>query len=265
VVIAGFQGYLLVQLLRFVDTHATPGGFGTPLHYLMDVREAVLDQHPDSVIVVSEEELAPFEEIPAVWSVLLEPVPDVRFVNGTRTAVSPADAALELIAWSPALRTCPDQACADQDGARVFEQRPGEPPYLLLPAGTPMWADRIWFIEPVRFTNGAILTGYAVKDDGVVVSWELSDPPEPAWDYQAFVHALDTDGNKLAQADRPGWPGRYWRAGDQLVLWFDLTLPLGTRALAAGMYRIEGSAYISAEVIDEQGAYIAQAATIPLD
>ncbi len=258
-VIAGFQVYLLVQLLRFVDTHATPGGFGTPLHYLMDARAAVLDQQPDSVIVVSEEELAPFEEIPAVWSVLLEPVPDVRFVNGTRTAVIPTSAALELIAWSPALRTCPDQACAEQDGAQVFEQRPGENPYILRPAEIPAWADGLTAIEPVRFANGAILNGYAVRDHGVMLSWQLSGPPTPPADYQAFVHALDADGEKLAQVDRSGWPGRYWRAGDRLVLWFDLVLPPGTRALAAGMYRIEGTTYITTEVIDEQGAYVAQA------
>ena len=47
VVIAGLQIYLLARLLDFLDTHATPGGFGTPLHYLMDARAAVLDQNPE--------------------------------------------------------------------------------------------------------------------------------------------------------------------------------------------------------------------------
>jgi 4-amino-4-deoxy-L-arabinose transferase-like glycosyltransferase len=131
VVIVGMQIYLYAELLHFLDRHATPDGFGTPLHYLMDVRSAILEQHPRDVIVVSDEELAPLEEIPAVWGVLLDAVPDVRFVNGTRTAVIPAGEALELIDWSPALRTCADQTCAAEAGSRVFERRPGEDPYIL--------------------------------------------------------------------------------------------------------------------------------------
>ncbi len=226
----------------------------------MDVRAAVLDQKPDSVIVISEEELAPYDEIPAVWGVLLDEVPDVRFVDGTRTAVIPAGDALELIAWSPALRTCADQTCAD--GARVFERRPGEDPYILRAAETPAWADDLNEIEPVRYANGAYLTGYAVRDDGVILAWDLSGPADR--DYQAFVHALGADGAKLAQVDRALWPGRYWRKGDRVVAWFDISVPPEARALYVGMYSIEGTTYRNAEVIDAQGAYVDQAATIPL-
>jgi hypothetical protein len=262
-VIAGGQVYLLAELLRFLDGHATPGGFGTPLHYLMEVRNAVLDQDPDSVIVISEEERAPYEEEPAVWGVLLEPVPDVRFVNGTQTAVIPSGGALELMAWSPALRICQEQACINQVGARVFERRPGEYPYILRPAEPPVWAVNVTGIEPVRFANGVTLTGYAVQDNGVVLSWRLGGPVNG--DYQAFVHALGADGQRLTQADRLSWPGQYWRAGDTLALWFDLTLPPETAALYAGIYTIDGATYHNVAVIDAQGVYVDQAATIWLE
>jgi 4-amino-4-deoxy-L-arabinose transferase-like glycosyltransferase len=260
VVIAGLQIVLYAELLHFLDTHATPGGFGTPLHYLMAARAAVLDQQPDSVIVISDEELAPLEEIPAVWGVLLDGVPDVRFVNGTRTAVIPASPALELIDWSPALRTCADQSC--EAGARVFERRPGEDPVILGAAESPAWANDLTEIEPVRYANGAMLTGYAVRDGGVIAAWTLGGPADR--DYQAFVHVLGADGAKLAQVDRSFWPGRYWRAGDRVVTWFEIDVPPDASALYVGMYRIESGTYRNAEVVDAQGAYVDQAATIPL-
>ncbi len=262
VVIAGLQIYLFGALLHFLDTHATPGAFGTPLHDLLAVRAAILDQHPDDVIVVSAEETAPYDEIPAVWDVLLDRVPNVRFVNGTRTAVIPDHSALELIAWSPALRTCPDQACAQESGARTFALRPGENPYILRVAQPDQAIPPITPLEPVRFANGAYLTGYAVSTSDVALAWTLSGPA--AADYQVFVHALDASGNRLDQRDRPAWPGRYWRAGDTLILWFDLTLPPGTVTLNAGMYTLDGSTYDVVEVLDAAGAYLAQNAVIPL-
>jgi hypothetical protein len=261
-VIVGAQIYLYAELLHFLDTHATPDGFGTPLHYLMDVRSAVLKQHPRDVIVVSDEELAPLEEIPAVWGVLLDAVPDVRFVNGTRTAVIPAGEAVELIDWSPALRTCADRTCAADAGSRVFARRPGENPYILRAVDTPAWASNLTAIEPVRYANGALLTGYAVRGGGVILTWTLSGPAD--WDYQAFVHVLDADGAKLGQVDRSFWPGRYWRAGDRVATWFEVSVPPDARTLYVGMYRIEGGTYHNAEVIDAQGAYVDQAATIRL-
>jgi 4-amino-4-deoxy-L-arabinose transferase-like glycosyltransferase len=263
VVIVGMQIYLYAELLHFLDRHATPDGFGTPLHYLMDVRSAILEQHPRDVIVVSDEELAPLEEIPAVWGVLLDAVPDVRFVNGTRTAVIPAGEALELIDWLPALRTCADLTCAAEAGSRVFLRRPGEAPYILRAADTPAWASDMTALEPVRYANGALLTGYAVRDGGVILAWTLSGPAD--WDYQAFVHVLDADGAKLDQVDRSFWPGRYWRAGDRVVTWFEVSVPPDANVLYVGMYRIEGATYHNAEVVDAQGAYVDQAATIRLE
>jgi len=262
VLVAGLQVYLFAALLHFLDTHATPGAFGTPLHDLLDVRAAILSQHPDDVIVISEEEVAPYDEIPAVWGVLRDAVPQGRFVNGTRTAVIPDHPALELIAWSPALRVCPDQACADDPGVRVIALRPGENPYLVRAAQSDQDVPAITPLEPVRFSNGATLTGYAVSEADVALAWMLSGPA--ATDYQVFVHTLDADGSRLDQRDRLSWPSRYWRAGDTLILWFDLALPPGAVTLNAGMYALVGEAYDVVEVLDASGAYLAQNAVIPL-
>lgn len=255
------QAYSFAVLLDFVDGRATPGGYGTPLQYALDVRTAILARDPADVIVISDEELAPFDAIPAVWSALLDPLPSLRFVNGTRTAVIPAGPALELIAWQAGLRTCPEASCLAAPGTHVFAQRPGEPPYALRTASPDLPLD-FTPIVAVRFANGAVLTGYALEGESVALLWELSGPVSA--DPQAFVHALDAAGARLAQADRPAWPGRYWRAGDRLVLWFDLALPPETATLYAGLYTLEGSAFRNIDVLDAAGAYLAQGATIAL-
>jgi 4-amino-4-deoxy-L-arabinose transferase-like glycosyltransferase len=270
-VIAGLQVYLYAELLHFLDRHATPDGFGTPLHYLMDVRDAILKQNPRDVIVYSDQELAPFDEIPAVWGVLLEPLPSVRFANGTRTAVMPAEGnSLELVVPSQALRISSSDAysgcnpCVAYDSARAFPMRPGEAPYILRPVLHDLTPFAPTGVEgPAAFANGAYLFGYAVRQDSVLLMWLLSVPSDT--DYQTFVHVLDAKGEKLAQADRPFWPGRYWRAGDTLVLWFDLVVPTEAAALYVGMYTVEGTAYQNVEVVDAWGAYVGQGITIPLN
>ena len=256
------QVYSFAALLDFVDGRATPGGFGTPLHYLLDIRAEILARSPTDVLVISDEEVAPFDEVPAVWGALLDALPSVRFVNGTRTAVVPAGEALELLAPGSGLRTCPNAACLDESGTVVFPLRSGEPPYALRPALQALPLTEVMAIEPVRFANGATLTGYALTDGEVALVWRLGGQDER--DAQAFVHALDASGARLAQADRPAWPGRYWRAGDTLILWFALPLPPQTATLYAGLYTLEGTAFRNIEVIDETGAYLAQGALIPL-
>lgn len=259
--IAGLQILLFVKLIDFLDTHSTPDGFGTPLHYLLDARQTIFDQQPAEVIIISDQELAPYDEIPAVWGVLLDGVPDVRFVDGTRTilvpAADPADNTLELVYWSPDLLTCAPTACPGDE----FELRPSETPLIVRPTSTP----NIQFaaIEPVRLANEAYLTGYATDvPNGIILRWELRAPTSA--DYLTFVHVLDADGTKLDQADRPVWPGRYWRAGDTLWLWYEVDVPPAAVEIYTGMYLIEEGTYRNAEVLDENGAYVGQGATITL-
>ena len=92
--------------------------------------------------------------------------------------------------------------------------------------------------------------------------YALSGPiPE---DFQVFVHGLDANGERIAQSDRAGWPGQYWREGDTLLLWFEMTLPPEAVALYTGMYVTDGVTYRNAEVIDANGAYLDQGMTILL-
>ncbi len=261
--LVGMQMGVFGALLRFVDTHSTPGGFGTPLHYLLDVRRAVLERDPSSVLVVGTGEVAPYDEAPAVWGVLLDDVPLLRFVDGRRTVVIPTTPSLKLVDWQPDLWAC-DAACKAE--GEQWPRRDGEPPYVLRAAPS---ADAYTWTPletPARLENGAELLGWAREDDALLLVWRLGGPV--AVDYQAFVHALDAEGRKLAQADRPTWHGRYWRAGDVLLLRFPLSVPPESAVLFVGMYTVtpsaEGVQYHNAALVDAQGAYLAQGITVPL-
>jgi hypothetical protein len=195
-------------------------------------------------------------------------VPSVRFVNGTRTAVIPAGSALKLIAHFP--NEPPYHALAvagNSTEMRAFSTRDCDCMccakfyYSLLSVEPDASIVDAVEIAPVRFANGATLTGYDVTENSVTLVWKLSGPVDA--DYQAFVHALDGNGERLAQADRLSWPGRYWRAGDTLILWFDLSVPPDAAALYVGMYTFDGATYHNAETVDDTGAYLGQGATIP--
>jgi hypothetical protein len=198
----------------------------------------------------------------------------VRFVNGTQTAIEPAAPALELTAHFsdfPLYKSCTTPA--DRQSEKFFELR-GEQGYVsgyyvlrfIQPGECAQIAATMVEIKPVRFANGAYLVGWHGFDtsDGIrtVLAWRLSGPVSE--DYQAFVHFLDANGQKLAQADRPAWPGRYWRAGDTLFLWFDVVVPPEAETLYAGMYTLDGAQASNVQVLDAQGAYLAQGAEIPL-
>jgi hypothetical protein len=252
------QGWLMVSLLSFLNQHETPGGFGTPLHYLMDVRKAVLDENPDEVLVISTEEVAPEEHEPAVWGVLLDSVPTVRFVDGTQTVVVPADTSLELIAQDSDLLVC-QEPCG-----RVFDLRPGsDHPYVL--SQSPIIPDiEITPVDIVRYSNGVRLIGYSVEEKGVWLIWHLESAA--SLDYQVSLQVFDANGQKVAQQDRISWPGRYWKAGDTLYLWFDLVVPPDASHMFSTIYTLEdGEINDVIEVLDEQGAYLAQGADIVLD
>lgn len=262
-VMAGLQVVLITQLIHFVDGTATPGGFGTPVHYLLDAREAILAQKPGDVIVTSEGMSTAFDREPAVWSILLDSVPDVRFVNGRDTVVIPAGNALELALRSGGVEAGPAGAYWLRPGTEgIFPKRPGEPDYVLYQPEPAILDDLITPISELRYANGAFLTGYAVGEGSVLTRWRLSGPVPNT--YQAAVHVLDAEGVRLGQADRVSWPGTYWRPGDRLYLWFVVDVPPEAATLFVVMYTLDEGGFTNVEVVDANGAPLGQGVELPV-
>ncbi|MCI0710322.1 MAG: glycosyltransferase family 39 protein [Chloroflexi bacterium] len=114
--VAGAQAWSVWALYQFLDDHYAPRGFGTPLHYLLDVRDE-LDRAERVVVYVDGTIPASVVE-QAVWSFLLD---DVQV-----TDVSEFEPPAEVGTY--ALVT-PSVATPPPDADMVIDLRPGEGSY----------------------------------------------------------------------------------------------------------------------------------------
>ncbi len=253
------QVWLYFSLLNFLDTHDTTGAFGTPLHYLLDVREDVLADDPASVIVVSEGASPEFDNDPAVWDILLDPVSHVAYIKADYMWLVPHDHASLLVgptisnehSWRARLTQAPE---------RVYDLRPDEGNYRL-------WREvslDVPPLEPVtaRYANGVQLMGVAFDSDALWLEWLL---PEPRSDivYVVFVHVMN-HAERIGQVDLPFIAERYWRAGDRLFMRMPLEIDQADR-LHIGMYQVIGErGFRNSEYVDEQGRYLEQWFILPI-
>ncbi|MGQ9888181.1 MAG: hypothetical protein ACUVSX_06765 [Aggregatilineales bacterium] len=254
--LAGFGALLLSQglwwrsLLRYLDTTATPQGFGPPMHYLLDVR-AALAQH-DDVLVLSDGFEILYDQEPAIWSVMLrDSARCVRALAEDGAAVFPVGAFAVLVAPNAPDGPLGDLYRADEEA--VFPLRPGEGSYRVrVFRAAPQWhGPALTATGPVRFAGGIQLTGYSLQADRMIFEWQLPGPIKA--DYHYFGHFLDANGEKIGQRDNSLWPGRFWCAGDRLLTWADISLPPETATLRVGLYTLENGHLSNASVLDENG------------
>jgi hypothetical protein len=237
-------------LLDYVDTHSTPGGFGTPIHYLMKPRD-VLARFDDVLIV---------NDGPWIWrSILLNEISSVREValSGSDITVIP-DGPFAVISPTP------DHIYQSADH-RVFPLRPGEGDYYvdIFKDGFAWEGEAgVTAIDPVLFDNGVRLIGYALDRNSVLLAWQLPDAQTGY--YQYFIHFEDATGKRVAQVDTLFWPCESWRRNDRIYIRYDLDWPEGTTLLRVGLYRLRGKNYINSNVLNADGAPVQQWADIPV-
>lgn len=122
--------------------------------------------------------------------------------------------------------------------------------------------------EPARpgsaeFGGMLRLRGYTLTSSGVRLLWQAIRPPD--FDYTLFVHALDSAGNLIAQADTEPLGGQYptsiWEAGETVPMDVTLALPPETASVRLGWYRWDTGARLPAT---EAGQRLPEDA-LPLD
>ncbi len=123
-----------------------------------------------------------------------------------------------------------------------------------LPPGAPPSAP--WLPLPdVHWAVGARLVGYGLPPAarpgevmGVTLRWrvEAPAPDDPGQDYTFAVGLADADGNEAAARDWLGHPTAAWRAGDEVVSWFDICLP---PTLAPGDFHATVALYSRADFV----------------
>lgn len=240
-VIVVFQGWLLLALLDFVDDRYTPDGFGTPLHYLLDVREFILEHDVDQVLADVGGQALIFDDEPTLWNTLLYDKRDVRFQDH-RTEVYPAAPVVYLT-----------NSC-DETG-QVFHLRDGEGCYTVsvrMPSDFPgddelNPLDDSWYLA-----NGVTILGY--QWDGLCLSlaWDITALTDR--DYSFAVQFVNAAGTQIAAADALSWLGRYWRPGDRVVRTFCLPEQNpGVAAVRIGMYVYDGMTFDNMDFLDAAG------------
>jgi hypothetical protein len=238
------------DLLDYVDTHATPGGFGTPIHYLMKPRDVLV--HYDDVLITNDD--------PWVWrSILLNEIRSVReaAVLGSEIVVIPEG---PFAVISPTT-----DPIYQSDVRRVFPLRPGEGNYYVdfFEHGFAWEGEAgVTAIGPVLFDNGVRLIGYALDQHSVLLAWQLPDAQKGY--YQYFIHFEDGTGKRVAQVDSLFWPCVNWRRNDRIYMRYNLDWPEETTLLRVGLYRLRGKSYINSNVLNAAGAPVQQWVDIPV-
>ena len=252
-VIIFLQIRLWLVLLAFVDVNATPGGFGRPLHYLLDVREAILESSPDQVLISTT---TGGER--AVWSSLLYDVPSVRF-EGSTTHVYPSQSTILLT----------DQ-CDEE--TRRFTLREDEGCYAIGYRSMDDFDDSgFGYIsadsQATQFANGAVLVAYRWQNAPqkcLSLAWQVQ--ASASADFLFAVHLFDAQEDRVAVADGLSWEGHFWQPGDLVVRDFCLAQVDNTITSARiGMYTYADGNFYGVDLLDEQGIPVGQTVTLVLD
>lgn len=240
------QVWLFIALIDFVETHPTPGGFGTPLHYLMDVREEILQTEASQVIGAFAGQAIGIDDEPTVWNTLLHDVSQVRFVDGG-TQVYPMDDAIYLTS-----------DCNHSMVEQRFNLR-GDGCYGLGEVGTLSLENYTQLDPQPSFANGVEIVAYRYAVCLSLV-WRITQPTDR--DYMFAVPFFDDSGERIGNADGLSWFGRYWLPGDIVVREFCPAVLDGEPVeVGVGMYTFDGTNFDNVELVDRDG----QLLFLPLD
>jgi 4-amino-4-deoxy-L-arabinose transferase-like glycosyltransferase len=251
------QAWVFIQFLRFVSVNHTPGAFGTPLIYQLAVRDEILTDDPDSVLVLTDSDSVAFAESPAVWDVLLADVPQVRFVQADQFLIFPAEADTALLTPQAGH---PDWLSQFPPPDTLVRLRPTEGAYRIWETWPSTIPQATHSVE-ARLANGLWLEGVQLVSDAensgqVVLVWRVESIP-PASQFTSFVHGLTAEEARVVQVDLPFWPTKYWRPGDRIIQTLTLDLSEVT-TLHIGMYQLVDGSFRNAEVLDADGRYLEQ-------
>lgn len=270
---AAAQAAVWLALIAFVGGRATPGGYGTPVHFHLQAasgaRQIVEGDGAAEVLVAGLSEDATTDEFAAVYDVLLDGVPH-RFVNVGRSAVFP-DAGAAVILGPQAAGGGSEAYRRTADRERVIPLRTGDgalgllwlpaaaapPPAIALPA-------------PISFANRVSLMGYdaLIQSEAAAAGWQIYWRPAggpAAADYHFFNHLIDGRGERVGQEDAAAFSAPQWRAGDTVISFFRLPWTGVLRpplTMRTGMYSYPD--LVPVPVLDAAGNPAADAAELPL-
>jgi hypothetical protein len=259
------QVVALVLMARFVATHDTPGGFGTPLRRYLNLADQAVAMAREAgaaeVLVVGQGNSPVVDETPAIFDVLLRERVAYRFVDGGSAALFPPHRAVALLA--------PDagEAAAWYQSWPARDVRGGY--RLVVLDGSWPQGDLAVVPGPRVFQNGVALQGYRWQGSAIPSSqaqfWLLW---QVLWlspdDTHFYAHLLDEEGQIWAQQDLVGYPTTFRSKGDRIINKFDIIV---SQEAQPGPYWIRTGLYlypqvVNVPVIDDAGNPVADAVVL---
>lgn len=260
IVLLGLQTLMLNVLYQFLNTHETPDGFGTPLSYLLPVREA-LSQESGVLIDLDGQFLETAREA-SVWYVLLYDLPNVRLLDASIKAFpKPSQSILREGCNTPETFTLRKPLNGTQQSCYGVEHTASMPDKLSVPSTS------------AHFENGIAMVGYSWQTGCLTAYWQpLAAHAASAELYQVAVQLINADGSTLGNLDRPFWLTRHWRDGEpfsqQYCLATDDPRLANLSAIRIGLYTYqdtpEGRQFFNVSVLDEQNNPTGQFVELPI-
>jgi hypothetical protein len=267
---------------------------GTPIRILNEVTHTIeslstswsggkvgqLSDRPTAVMLCPGDN-PNWDECPAVFGFMASRSLDLRIADGRATMLFPQSESDMVLVLAPGTGAALD-ALSDEtqslpvsptpehdiplrenvDRYRVYRNFRQEPAAESEPIASSRLANGVELLGPAL--DAAPRPGQTTR---LSLNWRIAKlPPDPPLQGYSFAnHLLDADGQRLGQADGPGYPVELWRQGDRLVSWFDLAVPAGAPPapylLRTGMYVfVPPDQFITVPLIDAQGVPVADAA-----
>lgn len=224
-----------LRFANFVDAHDTTGGLGLPVRGVLSARNLIQPNQGD-VIAVIKGFPTPWDENAAMLRGVLGDVPhrflnsesDGFVMNATQTQFIFAPDSMDMLKdfrrdiVPGYVYTASLSGQAGSASQFVYAQfAPGIVPAYFL------------FAPKATFANGAQMTNYSARYSTSInkllldVIFDVTATPPEGADYHWYAHVFEGD-NKVGQADIAGVHPSSWRAGDILVLRFQIDVPPNT-------------------------------------
>lgn len=212
------QIIILMMLFDFVKIHNTSNGFGTPLLYLNQAKEAVKAQGNPQVLADLGEQLIVYENEPTVWAVLLYDVDNLRFTDDMTHVFSAQPTTLLT-------RNC--------NANQVVSLREDEGCYAV-ESVEPLDTSAYTMIDTLPFANGVVIEGYHWTENCLNLLWKTTQTAQI--DYQFSVNFMNNAGQSLFNGDAISWQSQYWQPEDQIIRTFCMPNDAEIALIDVGMY-----------------------------
>ncbi|MFK7805679.1 MAG: ArnT family glycosyltransferase [Anaerolineae bacterium] len=219
----GVQIYAILSLIGFVGVIDTPGGFGDPVSMqLQDAAQAkrwAVSTQAKEILIVSDGSDPLLDSQAAIYELHFRDFPH-RFIDGTHSAVFPAESSVVFIAkpdlpvepiYSPLTSNLASTSSRSFDRGLILTLA-GESAPILTESFDPVYL-------LANFVNVQGVD-WPDRNGRFLIKWKVGEAYQP--DYHLTGQLFSAEGDKITQADVPTFPADQWQPDDVVLSLFTL-------------------------------------------